>query len=360
VKRYFYTLDVMRGVAAIGVVCFHLSRLIAPFGVPHGYLAVDFFFALSGLVISRAYTERLRDGLGLGQFLYLRVERLYPLYFLGTLAGVAAALLPHALHPSIPLPGRGMVVSGVSALFMLPSPAPVGERLWLTPFDIAAWSLILELAINIVFAACWRWLTGPVLIGILAISGASLVALVLGHGNIDVGATWPTLPSGLVRTAFSFFVGVALGRLDNQIGRSTSFALALPLMLFLTLLPGPGWGAAYDLACSLAIYPALLFLGARYEAPQAVRLRFLGEVSYPVYVIHGPILMLVSGLVMKYAARTEEMRLGSAALLLAGVIAIAAAAEAGFDRPVRGWLARRRKLRASRSCFVASLPKGHS
>ena len=58
-RPHFLTLDAMRGVAAITVVLFHGARLAGVQTMPHGYLAVDMFFALSGFVISRAYDRRL-------------------------------------------------------------------------------------------------------------------------------------------------------------------------------------------------------------------------------------------------------------------------------------------------------------
>ncbi len=341
-KRYFYTLDAMRGVAAIGVVVLHLHGLFAPYGVPHGYLAVDFFFALSGLVISRAYAERFRRGLSVARFLGLRVERLYPLYILGTAMGIVVMVVPFHWHPELSPPTASLVVSGLAALIMAPSPLTFGSEPWLTPFNIAAWSLVLELVVNVLFALIWPWLSRRVLTAIIAGSGTTLVIATLRHGNLDLGAAWPTVAVGLVRTCFSFFVGVAIGAIRVKTVKVSPLALLLPFAVFLTLLVGLRYGAIYDLGCALFVYPALLFCGARVEAPWTGALRFLGNLSYPLYVIHGPLLYLVGGLAVKYASQSQATRLASGMAVVLVVAVIAVVADHLYDRPVRNWLAKRR------------------
>lgn len=343
-KRYFYTLDAMRGIAAIGVVCLHLHPLLAPYDVPHGYLAVDLFFALSGLVISRANAERFHRGLTLGKFMFLRLERLYPLYILGSLIGAASLLLPYALHPELPTPWLVLSISGISALLMLPSHWPDGGKPWLMPLNIAAWSLVLELAVNFLYALCWRWLGRRGLPAVIVASGALLILVALANGNLDLGATWPTVAGGMVRTCFSFFVGVAIGRVSVAEVRISPIALLLPAILFLTLLAGNGGGVAYDLVCAMAIYPALLFMGARYEASGceaigAVGLRFLGTISYALYVLHGPVLVIANRLILKYGTRLALERHISAFAILCGLITLSALAEAYYDQPFRVRLA---------------------
>src|SRR5258708_8940334 len=56
----FHTLDALRGIAAIGVVVLQMSQLFTPIAAPGGYLAVDLFFMMSGVVLSHAYEPRFR------------------------------------------------------------------------------------------------------------------------------------------------------------------------------------------------------------------------------------------------------------------------------------------------------------
>jgi peptidoglycan/LPS O-acetylase OafA/YrhL len=88
IKSRFGTLDGLRGVAVMVVVLYHAGIIFGAWISRFGYLAVDLFFALSGFVLSHAYDNRFVGGMRVAEFLYLRVVRLYPLYFLGLVLGL--------------------------------------------------------------------------------------------------------------------------------------------------------------------------------------------------------------------------------------------------------------------------------
>src|SRR5437016_14473091 len=92
----FVVLDSWRGIAACLVALFHLDAYSHLYGVPflrNSWPFVDFFFVLSGFVIAANYQQRLLDGFGAGQFLLLRLGRLYPLHFAMLALLVALKLL---------------------------------------------------------------------------------------------------------------------------------------------------------------------------------------------------------------------------------------------------------------------------
>ncbi len=90
-KPHFEILDGLRGLAAIVVVIFHFMEIaIADYNdnfIAHGYLAVDFFFCLSGFVITYAYDSRIA-GMGLFTFIKVRLIRLQPLVIIGSVLGL--------------------------------------------------------------------------------------------------------------------------------------------------------------------------------------------------------------------------------------------------------------------------------
>ena len=88
--RRLHGLDTMRGIAALCVFAFHLHGIYpeTPSIWGKGYLAVDFFMMLSGYVMARTYEERMRGGLGAGNFVLIRYRRLWLTMAVGSLIGV--------------------------------------------------------------------------------------------------------------------------------------------------------------------------------------------------------------------------------------------------------------------------------
>ena len=94
-KPHYNLLDGLRGVAALIVVWYHVHEgysfasgdpIIT--GLNHGYMAVDFFFILSGFVIGYAYDDRWKKGFTLGDFFRRRLIRLHPMIVMGFVLGL--------------------------------------------------------------------------------------------------------------------------------------------------------------------------------------------------------------------------------------------------------------------------------
>ena len=305
----FTTLDGMRGFAAIAVLLYHLhgSSVVA---MPGGYLAVDFFFALSGFVICAAYEQRFRDGLTLAEFAVLRLIRVYPMYFLGTLIGLAT--------------------SGGSLLALYPVPE-FRSSYAMFPTNGPMWSMFFEVLVNLAFAALVLRVGRRGLMLIIASSGAILAQAVVTHGHADLGAFWADAAIGLIRTTFSFSIGVAICRARARFGvgsRTTALAWLLPPALLATMWLAPDYRARWDLFAIFAVMPALVWLGASWNIPASRSSRALGDLSYPLYCIQAPLVRFADGPWWFAAAFTIA------------IVALALWLDSAFDRPVRGFLNR--------------------
>ena len=92
-KVHYDLLDGLRGVAALMVIWYHIfegyafasDTMITTFN--HGYLAVDFFFILSGFVIGYAYDDRWDKSLTMKDFFRRRLIRLHPMVIMGAVLG---------------------------------------------------------------------------------------------------------------------------------------------------------------------------------------------------------------------------------------------------------------------------------
>src|SRR5687768_3329218 len=101
--KRFVALDSWRGIAACLIVFFHFrnftySHLASVDIINHAWLFVDFFFVLSGFVITASYQNRLEQGYSLRRFIFLRLGRIYPLHIFMLMAFLAFEFLRSAIE----------------------------------------------------------------------------------------------------------------------------------------------------------------------------------------------------------------------------------------------------------------------
>ncbi|WFU12435.1 acyltransferase (plasmid) [Rhizobium sp. CB3090] len=278
-------MDAMRGLAAFAVVVYHLQRPYAPLA----YVAVDFFFVLSGFVIARAYSEKLAGGMPLKAFMRARYARLYPLFLLGTFFGLVQ-LLAHWKSSNDTI--GDLLASLISTVFMLPSPSFLTRSatdLWpLYPLNGPAWSLFWELLVNLVFALMLFRMRTKYLAVLAAVSLACLVASVSAHRSLDLGWEWRSVDGGMARVFFSFVVGMIIFRIQKARPPTVTYLALLPILLIFSLLFLPIYSLKFALLFCIVISPLIVLAGTFLEIPETIQPLgiFLGYLSYPIYMCH--------------------------------------------------------------------------
>lgn len=358
-KQHYLILDGLRGVAALMVVLFHVAEAYRP-GQPltqlvnHGYLAVDFFFLLSGFVIAYAYDDRWGT-MGLGDFCRRRLVRLQPMVVLGMVVG--ALLFPFQAGSNFPLvadtPVWQVLVVMLVGATLLPLRPSMDIRGWaeMHPLNGPAWSLFLEYIGNLLYALFLRRLSLAVL-GVLALLALGLTVrlAVFGQAGHLIGG-WSLdleqLDIGFTRLLFPFIAGIVLMRSGVRLRVRGGFgwcALLLVAALAMPRLGGDGqrWiNGLYEVFCVAVVFPLVVAIGAGSQAGEGAAQRvatFLGELSYPLYITHFP-------LVYVYMAWLERQPPGTGAAM--GVLVVVPAVLLGwisyrfYDAPVRRWLADR-------------------
>ncbi|THD63432.1 acyltransferase, partial [Phenylobacterium sp.] len=259
----FVVLDGLRGLAAFLVVGHHLQnqmRASGPFS--HGYLAVDFFFVLSGFVVASAYEGRLRGGMTLAEFAKVRFMRLYPLMVLGTLF---ATVLSIAREQGVTF----SILTFLGQLFLIPG-LTGGATLFVlnTPY----WSLFFEILANFGHAATLRWATTRRLAVWTALAALAVIFTARTMHHLGGGWSLHNAWAGIVRVGFSYPLGVLIYRL-NKAGRLPSIVLPGPvvgLLLAATILCAAMVGNwAMDAACVIVAFPLVLILGLNAHAGRA-------------------------------------------------------------------------------------------
>jgi len=366
-QHRFHFLDALRGIAAILVVWRHAPPAFAhALEFPNSYMAVDFFFCLSGFVIAFSYEQRLRTSLTAGRFAVMRLTRLYPLAVLGTLIGIAEAVLPN-LHSTTLFTGK-FIREIVLGLMMVPYLTPYHPLALTYVLDGVLWTLFVELVANFLYAAMVRLrIAGSRVIALLAAASfALLVHERHAWGTFDIGSTVDTTHVALTRVGFSFFAGVLVYRLYKHrapkglTGSSAGLAALLLTTVFVAWLCAPAaltQPAVAEFATICVLFPLTVYLGARLS----LRTRwnrvcaFLGTISYPVYVLHVPFLWFLTlntsmRLAVSHASITTPVML---AFTLFTVIASWLAAQF-YDTPVRRMLTKKfRRPSSSRPALAA-------
>ena len=347
----FEALDAVRGVAALVVLGAHYAPPLGMSAFPSAYYAVDLFFCLSGLVLGHAYLSAIESGLSLRKFLGRRLARLYPIYVIAIVLGGAALLASYAQHRTELTPEQTLTAAALNILF-LPfehqSATQIGVhevRGALFPLNDPAWSLFFELVVNLAFFVVVRVAGKRVIPWVALISGACLMLVIAkGHAQDGWGYGWTHLFSGLARSGTFFFLGAWLSTFGMKPVLRGRFLMA-PCMLVAVVVTASLPANVYTTAIALLSVPVLVHLGHRISPPRgwAPICDALGQMSYPLYCLHIPLLMFadVSG-VLPLAAQSGF----TICLLFLTPIVLSSVAAYVYETPVRQWLLRGIERRA--------------
>ena len=358
-KPHYNILDGLRGVAAITVVCFHLFEAFATSHldqrINHGYLAVDFFFILSGFVVGYAYDDRWGK-MKTKDFIKRRIIRLHPMVVMGAIIGAIMFYTQgcDAWDVSV-VPIVALLIATVLNMFLIPATTGseirgVGEMF---PLNGPSWSLFFEYIGNILYALFIRKLPTKALAVLVFVVGCGLAAFaILGPlGDICVGfsLTGTEFTGGSLRLLFSFSAGLLLSRIFKPANIKGAFWICGLSIVALLAVPRIGgadhlWmNGLYDTVCCVLFFPLLVYLGASGKSMDKYTTqvcKFLGDISYPLYIVHYPFIYLYFAWVKNNDLTFEESLPGAAGVVI-GSIVLAYICLKFYDMPVRKYLTNR-------------------
>lgn len=345
-KPHFAILDGLRGVAALAIVIFHFMEWVyADPGrnfIAHGFLAVDFFFCLSGFVIGYAYDDRIRR-LGLAAFFRLRLIRLHPLVILGSVIGLLGFLFdPFAAQPGLSARAN-LWLTFVCSLCLIPLPIIKERAFNLFSLNAPAWSLFWEYVANILYALVLCRISRRHLSVFIVLAAAVLCLVSYRAGNLLGGWSGSTFWDGGARVAYSFLAGLFMYRANWVLTNSLGFLGVAVLLLLAFLMPFTRWNWLAEPIIVLFYFPALIAAGAGATlSPGLTKLcAFLGKLSYPLYMTHYGAMWIFGS----YLARHKPDTLHLSLIVVTGVISLGAFAYLVllvYDEPLRRYLADRR------------------
>lgn len=356
-KPHYEILDGLRGVAAITVVCFHLFEAFATSHldqrINHGYLAVDFFFILSGFVVGYAYDDRWGK-MKTKDFIKRRIIRLHPMVVMGALIG---AIMFYTQGCSVwdvsVVPVIALLIATLLNMFLIPATTGseirgVGEMF---PLNGPSWSLFFEYIGNILYALFIRKLSTKALAVLVFAAGCGLASFAILGGDICVGfsLSGTQFTGGSLRLLFSFSAGLLLSRIFKPTKIKGAFWICGLVLVILLAVPRIGgaehlWmNGIYDTVCCAVFFPLLVYLGASGKSTDKYTTRickFLGDISYPLYMVHYPFIYLYFAWVKNENLTFEESLPGAAGVVI-GSIVLAYICLKFYDVPIRKYLTNR-------------------
>lgn len=389
-KPRYEILDGLRGVAAILVVIFHLFETYTPHGgqqhLNHGYLAVDFFFILSGFVVGYAYDDRW-NSMSTWSFFKRRLTRLHPMVILGTVIGASLFFFSYDAFPgTVEIPMWKFLVCLVMGLFIIPCSKNLDIRGWneVNSFNGPVWTLTLEYVANILYALVLRRLPKIALAALCLAAAFFTLDLTMGwdvfglfpfkeftaaDGSIvsyggpqyHVKGGWALNPQQMYiafsRLGYPFLCGLLISRIlpsrmsaQNPSGSpfhvKGGFWLSALLLSIILCMPCIGGtdgipNGLFQAASILVFFPLIVLLGAGSRTTDAFSTKlckFLGDISYPIYITHYPLIYVHMSFAAKHADAPLWMHVAASAGVVVMALIIAYGSLKAFDEPVRKWL----------------------
>jgi len=348
IKPHFQILDGLRGIAALGIVIFHFMEWVyepAANFIGHGFLAVDFFFCLSGFVIGYAYDSRIKL-IGLNQFFKSRLIRLQPMVVLGSVLGLIAFLLdPFATYQFVYSSGR-IIIIFLCSLFLIPFPVMPERSFNLFSLNAPAWSLFWEYVANIFYALILYKLQRRLLWLLLVPAAIALIYTGQHEGNLLGGWNGATFWDGGIRIWYSFTAGLIIYRYNFIIKNRIGFIGLGGLLALAFLMPHFSFNGLAETLVVMVYFPLLVCLGAGSTLPARMlpACKLAGEISYPLYMTHYAAIWIFGNYFTQYHPGVK----GLALIVICGVVLLVLFAwlvMKYIDIPVRKYLTGRRLRR---------------
>lgn len=376
-KPRYEILDGLRGVAAITVMIFHCFESYRPPGgqqhFNHGYLAVDFFFVLSGFVVGYAYNDRWGK-MSVIDFFKRRIVRLHPMVIAGAVLGLLLLFPGSETFPLVwESPWWKIALCFLMCMFLIPCGPGIDIRGWqdFFPLNCPSWTLAYEYFANILYALVLRHLPKAVLAVICLCCAFFTLDLTMGW---DVFGLFPDGPLytveggwyltsqhvyiGFSRLLYPFFCGLLISRCLGARSSSTNpsgspihlkYGFLWTSLILFAILVMPCIGGRTGLPNGIFVAVAVIFLfpmlviagaGSVVETRIGTAVcKWLADLSYPLYITHYTLVYIQYSFALCHPDAPLWAHLAVSTGVIVASIAVARFISRVYDVPVRKWLA---------------------
>lgn len=294
-------------------------------------------------------------------FFKRRLIRLHPMVIMGAVLGVVTFCIQGGVQWDGTHVATSMIMLALlCAMFFIPAYPGAGYEVRgngeMFPLNGPSWSLFFEYIGNLLYALFIHRLSTRMLTAFVVLLGAGLACFAIfdvsGYGNMGVGWTLDAVNflGGLLRMLFPFSLGMLLSRNFRPVKVRGAFWICAAVLLALFVVPyleGTEpicWNGLYEAFCIIVVFPLLIILGASGNTTDKVSTgicKFLGDISYPLYITHYPFMYLFYAWLIKNEYFTFGETWQVALCVYVWNIVVAYLCLKLYDEPVRRWLTRR-------------------
>jgi peptidoglycan/LPS O-acetylase OafA/YrhL len=345
-RKYYEALDGLRGTAAIVILVYHFMEMIysdySENFLGHGFLAVDFFFCLSGFVIGYAYDNRVKT-LGMKSFFINRLIRLHPMVVMGSIIGLVGFVLNPFVDGMV-AGWKNLLLAFSGSVLLIPTPFLPFRSGSLFPYNSPAWSLFLEYFVNIMYILVLCRIRKFVLPVLSCIFAGWLMFTSYKAGWLINGWDVDTFFDGFPRVAFSFTAGLLIFRFGWTINSKLGFIFPFLLLMMVFIFPHVTNDWLTEALAVILVFPLIISIGAGTNVTGWMKkfCIFIGRLSYPLYMTHITTAWIFSDYYNKVKPHGFVLVSIVACLCLFN-LSFAYLIMRLYDEPVRAWLTRKIK-----------------
>jgi len=292
----FYSLDGLRGLAAVLVmICHYSSHAGGEWLFSGAYIAVDLFFILSGFVLIHSYGEKITSGMSFRKFALIRVVRLYPLFLVGIIVGLLAITYYGYLAGTLDNDLNKITNALLLNTFLIPY---LNHEIWhfdtdiltgiIYPLNDPGWTLFFELFVNLLFFYYVSKFKNIKLAYLVVVSYLIYFVYVVMTKTANPGWGMHNFYGGFPRVISEFFMGILIYQHYEKIKARPLLTFIITAVVFGLMSSGD---AKLGLINMFLLSPMLVLLSANIAFNDVGNkiCTHLGDLSYPLYIMHVPI-----------------------------------------------------------------------
>lgn len=302
----FKAVDTFRGMAAIMVILFHMQHLNLFVGnnfIEKSDIFVDFFFVLSGFVITHSNYERIINFKSILPFVVRRFKRLYPLHLFTLLLVLSFEVFRYFINHYVTALTNPVfaedknLLSFIANLTLTQSLGLFNQVTWNGP----SWSISVEFYTYILWAFMLVIFRKNLWV-ILSISFGFIAWFIVVHN----GSIIYTYDYGFIRCFYSFLIGMLAYQVSTRFiinfdfikgSVIESFILACLLLIIPSFTHSQSWAMPFLFAFVIIIFAKES--GIISQILNKNRFSFLGKLSYSYYLNHTVVLAIMDLLIFK-------------------------------------------------------------